>query len=71
MYLDLEKKTLCYYINYEKTVLCLISYLPVLMKIKRDIGKKRTVIGKDIVHENITYDLGKTTIINNNENKTG
>ena len=31
------------------------------MKIKRDIGKKRTVIGKDIVHENITYDLGKTT----------
>ena len=41
------------------------------MKIKRDIGKKRTVIGKDIVHENITYDLGKTTINNNNENKTG
>lgn len=41
------------------------------MKIKRDIGKKRTVIGKDIVHENITYDLGKTTLINNNENKTG
>ena len=41
------------------------------MKIKRDIGKKRTVIGKDIVHENITYCLGKKTIINNKEHKTG
>lgn len=33
--------------------------LPVFMKIKRDIGEKRTVVGQNIVHEHVAYYLDK------------